>query len=88
MPFVNDQAARRESRATTRPITETSLGGALSIAIGVAELRNAYGTGHGRDRRPTGLGPRHGHLAVNAAYLWCQLMLDTLADPRAPWRKL
>ena len=64
------------------------LGGALSIAMGVAELRNAYGTGHGRDRKPSGLGPRHAHLAVNAAYLWCQLMLDTLADPRAPWRNL
>ncbi|NEB23091.1 abortive infection family protein [Streptomyces sp. SID6673] len=63
------------------------LGGALSIAVGVAELRNAYGTGHGRDRRPSGLGPRHAHLAANAAYLWCELMLDTLADPKAPWRK-
>lgn len=63
------------------------LGGALNIAMGVAELRNVYGTGHGRDRRPSGLGSRHGHLAANAAYLWCQLMLDTLADPQAPWRK-
>jgi glycine/D-amino acid oxidase-like deaminating enzyme len=26
-------------------------------------------------------------LAVNAAFMWCQLMLDTLADPNAPWRK-
>lgn len=63
------------------------LGGALNIAVGVAELRNAYGTGHGRDRRPSGLGSRHAHLAANAAYLWCELMLDTLADPKAPWRK-
>ncbi|MCZ4590425.1 abortive infection family protein [Rhodococcus opacus] len=63
------------------------LGGALGIATGVAELRNAYGTGHGRDRRPKGLGPRHAHLAANAAFLWCQLMLDTLADPKAPWRR-
>lgn len=62
------------------------LGGALNIVAGVAELRNAYGTGHGRDYRPFGLGPRHAHLAVNAAFLWCELMLDTLADPKAPWR--
>lgn len=62
------------------------LGGALSIATGVAELRNSYGIGHGRDRVPTDLGPRHAHLAANAAYLWCQLMLDTLADPKAPWQ--
>jgi len=30
---------------------------------------------------------RHAHLAVNAAFTWCQLMLDTLADLEAPWRK-
>ena len=34
-----------------------------------------------------GLRARHAHLAVNAAFTWCQLMLDTLADPEAPWRK-
>jgi hypothetical protein len=58
------------------------------IAIGVAELRNrGYGTGHGPASVPVGLGPRHAHLAVNAAFTWCQLMLDTLADPKAPWLK-
>jgi hypothetical protein len=34
-----------------------------------------------------GLGSWHAHLAVKAALTWCQLMLDTLADPEAPWRK-
>jgi hypothetical protein len=64
------------------------LGGASSVAIGVAELRNQYGTGHGSGRVRAGLGARHAHLAVNAAFMWCQLMLDTLADPDAPWRKV
>jgi hypothetical protein len=64
------------------------LGGASSVAIGVAELRNQYGTGHGAGRPRTGLGARHVHLAVNAAFMWCQLMLDTLVDPDAPWRKV
>ncbi|HEY5858499.1 MAG TPA: abortive infection family protein [Aldersonia sp.] len=63
------------------------LGGASSVALGVAELRNQYGTGHGSTRARSGLGPRHAHLAVNAAIMWCQLMFDTLADPAAPWRK-
>ncbi|MDF2710347.1 MAG: hypothetical protein K0R62_5999 [Nonomuraea muscovyensis] len=64
------------------------LGAVSSIAIGVAELRNrGYGTGHGPASVPVGLGPRHSHLAVNAAFTWCQLVLDTLADPKAPWRK-
>jgi hypothetical protein len=58
------------------------------VAIGVAELRNQYGTGHGDSRPRTGLGPRHAHLAVNAAFMWCQLLLDTLVDPDAPWRKI
>jgi hypothetical protein len=64
------------------------LGGVSTIAVGLAELRNrGYGTGHGAAGPRVGLGPRHAHLAVNAAFTWCQLMLDTLADPDAPWRR-
>lgn len=63
------------------------LGGALSIAVGVAELRNTHGTGHGREKLPPGLAPRHARLAANAAITWCELMLDTLGDAKAPWRK-
>jgi hypothetical protein len=33
-----------------------------------------------------GLRHRHAQLAVNAAVTWCSVMLDTLADPEAPWR--
>lgn len=63
------------------------LGGVSSIAIGVAELRNrGYGTGHGAAGQRVGLRDRHAHLAVNAALTWCQLMLDTLADSKAPWQ--
>jgi hypothetical protein len=63
------------------------LGGVSAIAIGVAELRNrGYGTGHGAAGRRVGLRDRHAHLAVNAALTWCQLMLDTLADAKAPWQ--
>jgi len=63
------------------------LGGVSAIAIGIAEFRNKHGSGHGQVRTPAGLGIRHAHLAVNAAITWCQLLLDTLADPAAPWRK-
>ncbi|MFI6581822.1 abortive infection family protein [Embleya sp. NPDC050493] len=63
------------------------LGSVSGIAIGLAELRNrGYGTGHGPATTRVGLRPRHAHLAVNAALTWCQLMLDTLADPEAPWQ--
>ncbi|WP_345673447.1 abortive infection family protein [Yinghuangia aomiensis] len=63
------------------------LGALTSAAIGVAELRNRYGTGHGRLAAPSGLRPRHARFAVGTASTWCELMLDTLADPDAPWRK-
>ncbi|MEU6971959.1 abortive infection family protein [Kitasatospora aureofaciens] len=64
------------------------LGGVAAIAVGIAELRNrGYGTGHGQASTPNGLGARHAHLAANAALTWCELMLDTLRDPEAPWRK-
>lgn len=65
------------------------LGSVSGIAIGLAELRNrGYGTGHGPAGPRVGLRVRHAHLAVNAAFTWCQLMLDTLADPEAPWLRL
>jgi len=42
------------------------LGGLTSIAVGLGELRNLYGTGHGPKGRRVGLQPRHAQLAVNA----------------------
>ncbi|MBB1051199.1 abortive infection family protein [Dietzia sp. CW19] len=64
------------------------LGAASTVTSGVAELRNrGFGTGHGGHERPVGLHRRHARLAVNAARLWCEFVLDTLSDPRAPWRE-
>ena len=71
-----------DSRQAVRQI----LNGARQIATGLAEFRNSFGTGHGPARRRTGLSDRHARLAVNAATLWCELILDTLADSQAPWR--
>lgn len=61
------------------------LGGVQSVAIGLAELRNSDGAGHGRTLEPR-LTDRHGRLAFNAARTWCEIVLDTLSDPDAPWR--
>ena len=64
------------------------LGGLMNITNGLAELRNrGYGTGHGPSGARVGLRSRHARLAVNAAVTWCSLILDTLADPEAPWVK-
>jgi hypothetical protein len=62
------------------------LGAVTTIANGLAERRNRGLGSHGPATARVGLGTRHAHLAVNAALTWCQLMLDTLADPAAPWR--
>lgn len=63
------------------------LGVVTNVTTGVAELRNrGYGTGHGAASQRPGLHPRHARLAVNAARTWCELILDTLADTKAPWR--
>jgi hypothetical protein len=43
-----------------------NLGG---IGSGLAELRNLYGTGHGKHGQTKGLSPRHAKLAVGATFL-------------------
>lgn len=48
------------------------------VAIGLAELRNQYGTDHGRSSAVVGLGPRHAHLAIGSATTYCRLLLETL----------
>ncbi|MEV7297206.1 abortive infection family protein [Streptomyces microflavus] len=83
LPPARDGAASPDNADSIKRI----LGALTSAAIGVAELRNRYGTGHGRLAVPTGLGPRHARFAVGTASTWCELMLDTLADLDAPWRK-
>jgi len=62
------------------------LGGLKGIAIGITELRNAEGSGHGRTRA-SNLSARHARLALNAGRAWCEIVLDTYGDTTAPWRR-
>jgi len=62
------------------------LGSLASLTQGVTELRNKVGVGHGRESVPAWVKPRHARLAAGAATTWCNLMLETLGDPDAPWR--
>ena len=48
-----------------------------SITQGLAELRNSYGTGHGRSARRRGLNSRHAKLAVGAAATLGVFLLET-----------
>ena len=48
-----------------------------TITQGVAELRNQYGTGHGKAAGSKGLGPRHAKLAVGAASTLAVFLAET-----------
>lgn len=56
----------------------TLLGAVSRIGVGMAELRNQVGTGHGQVEVPTWVTPRHARLAVGSAHVWCQFILETL----------
>ncbi len=55
------------------------LAGLAQIVGGTAELRNLYGTGHGR-ARSGGLESRHARLVVGAAATLSRFILDTLDE--------
>lgn len=62
------------------------LGLLVTLAQNVTEIQNKVGVDHGAESVPTWVRPRHARLVVGAAQVWCQLMLETLGDPHAPWR--
>jgi hypothetical protein len=47
------------------------------VGVGLAELRNLYGTGHGRHASTGGLTPRHAKLAVGAAATLATFLFET-----------
>ena len=48
-----------------------------TITNGIAELRNKYGTGHGKEAKAKGLGPWHAKLAVGAASTLAVFLAET-----------
>jgi hypothetical protein len=48
-----------------------------TIAQGLSELRNLYGTGHGPDGKPKGLQARHARLAAGAAATLVTFLIET-----------
>jgi len=53
------------------------LGSLSSVVHGIGEIRNEYGSGHGKDGRFKGLQPRHAKLAVGAASTLAIYLLET-----------
>lgn len=65
------------SNAKGSDIIRRLLSSLNQISQGLAELRNLYGTGHGRDGRFIGIQPRHAKLAVGAAVTLSLFLLET-----------
>lgn len=53
------------------------LGNLGSVAQGLGELRNLYGTGHGKGGHVKGLSPRHARLAVGTAATLATFLFET-----------
>jgi hypothetical protein len=71
-----------DSKAGAESIKKV-LRGMHQAVVGTAELRNRFGTGHGRHRRSAGLGPRHARLVAAAALGLTRFLLDTRAEKRS-----
>lgn len=76
----------KELRLTPQDIPEQAkaadkirriLSNLATITQGIAELRNYYGTGHGRSARRRGLNTRHARLAVGAATTLGVFLVET-----------
>ena len=80
------RATLRELRLTREDIPDSVRGADTirrvvsnlgSIANGINELRNLYGTGHGRTARTPSLSPRHARLAVGSTSALVQFLFET-----------
>lgn len=70
-------AANIDDAAKGADIIRQLFGNLGSIAQSLAELRNHYGTGHGKSATSGGLDARHARLAAGAAATLATFMLDT-----------
>ena len=59
-----------------------AMGNLSQIATRVAELRNEYGIAHGQVHPTYNLGPRHAHLVVGMAMVYCRFLIETLFSRR------
>jgi hypothetical protein len=67
---ISDQAKGAETiKKTLRTLT--------TLTQGLAEIRNLYGTGHGKNTNHRGLQPRHARLAVASAAAFIEFIVGT-----------
>lgn len=58
-------------------VVKRILSNLAQVSVGIAELRNLYGTGHGKDGRSKGLSARHARLAASCATALATFMFET-----------
>jgi len=66
-----------EDQAKAAETIKRLLSNLATITQGIAELRNKYGTGHGKAAKTKGLSPRHAKLAVGAASTLAVFLVET-----------
>lgn len=71
---------RLEDGIAAEDIAARILANLTNIAQGMAELRNHYGDGHGKNRNFQSLPPRYAHLAVGASVAAVHFMWDTFQE--------
>jgi hypothetical protein len=77
LELVPDQIAAQAKGADTIRVLLNNL---ASISNGLAEIRNHYGTGHGKHARSKGLQRRHARLAVGAASTLGVFLFETYQE--------
>jgi len=74
-------------RAKASDTMKRLLSNLASIAQGIAELRNSYGSGHGKPAGTKGLGSRHAKLAVGAASTLAVFLVETYNERKVRQEK-
>jgi hypothetical protein len=70
-------------QAKARDTIKKLLMNLATITQGIAELRNSYGTGHGKLSSSKGLQPRHAKLAAGAASTLAVFLQETYTERKS-----
>jgi hypothetical protein len=81
--LAKDVPAERRGAQSIRKV----LGSLSQIVQGVAELRNLYGSGHGKSPAHRGLSPRHAKLCIGAASTLAIFLMETAVHRRDSLKK-
>lgn len=75
--LIPDEIAEANKGNDTIKRTLSNLG---QIVVGITELRNAYGTGHGKINNESGLKPYHTRLVVNSGVTLARFLMEVYQD--------